>query len=99
MNKYDKQLEQVCKSHDIPNAFSSFFNSKITTHVKNTTMSPNVYNGKNKIIVQNRNFMNRNDVNECMKLLKSKHCEGYDHIPLCIISDARDILLDPFCST
>ena len=30
-----------------------------------------------------------------MKSLKTKHCEGYDRIPVRILADARDILLDP----
>ena len=48
--------------------------------------------GTNKIIVQNRNFKTKNDVNECMLTLKPKKCEGFDRIPVCIISDAADIL-------
>ena len=39
--------------------------------------------------------MTKNDVNECMLTLKPKKCEGFDRIPVCIISDAADILLDP----
>ena len=27
--------------------------------------------------------------------LKDKKCEGFDRIPLCVIHDARDILLPP----
>ena len=84
-------------THDVPNAFASFFSTKITTHLNNSTVSATVYNGKNKIIVQNRNFMNKTDVQECLESLKSKRCEGYDRIPVCILADACDILLDPFC--
>ena len=39
--------------------------------------------------------MCKKDVEECMKSLKTKHCEGYDRIPVRILADARDILLDP----
>ena len=82
-------------AHEIPNAFANFFNDKITAHVNNVTVSRNVYNGKNKIIVQNRNFMLRSDIKECLVSLKNKRCEGFDRIPVCIFTDARDILLDP----
>ena len=81
---------------DRAEAFAAFFHEKITSHAQKTKVCQNVYNGKNKIIVQNRNFMQINDVKECMLSLKSKRCEGYDRIPLCIIADACDILLDPF---
>ena len=39
--------------------------------------------------------MCKKDVEECMKSLKTKHCEGYDRIPVRILTDARDILLHP----
>ena len=38
--------------------------------------------------------MRRNDVRECMLDLKNKQCEGYDRIPVCVLRDARDTLLD-----
>ena len=82
-------------THDVPNAFASFFSNKIATHIHNASISANVYNGKNKTLVQNRNFMCKKDVEECMKSLKTKHCEGYDRIPVRILADARDNLLDP----
>ena len=34
-------------SHNSTNAFAKFFSEKITSHVNSTTVSPNVYNGKN----------------------------------------------------
>ena len=54
-----------------------------------------MYNGTSKLIVQNRNFMTRNDFKECITSLKSKHCEGFDHIPVCVLADAHEILLEP----
>ena len=39
--------------------------------------------------------MTRADVKECMTSLKSKHCEGFDQIPVCILADSHEILLDP----
>ena len=76
-------------------AFAKFFKEKITSHVNNTVVSQTVYNGKNKLIVQNRNFMTKNDVGECIRSLQSKSCEGFDRIPVCVIADAHEILLDP----
>ena len=73
------------------NAFATFFKEKITTHVVRARVSPNVYNGSNKIMVLNRNFMLPKDIKECMHTLQSKKCEGFDQIPLCVITDARDM--------
>ena len=41
-----------------------------------------VYNGKCKLLVQNRNFMMKNDVEQCMADLNSKKSEGFDRIPV-----------------
>ena len=58
-------------------------------------MKKNVYNGKNKIVVQNRNFMTPNDVKICLNDLGSKKCEGFDRIPVCVLFDSRAALLPP----
>ena len=81
---------------DIANSFAGYFNHKVISNVEKTKVNPNVYNGKCKIIVQNRNFMTKNDVYECMETLVNKKCEGFDRIPLCCISDAKNVLLTPF---
>ena len=61
-------------------------------------VDPNgVYNGRRHLLVQDRFFMDRADVDECINMLKNKKCEGFDRIPVCIIKDARIPLLDPFC--
>ena len=39
--------------------------------------------------------MRYDDVKECMLTLKNKRCEGYDRIPVCILTDARENLFDP----
>ena len=38
----------------------------------------------------------KKDVEECMDTLVNKKCEGFDRIPLCCLSDAKNILLAPF---
>ena len=80
---------------DSANAFASFFSKKIENLVKDTAPNLNVYNGKNKLIVQNRNFMCREDIIECLRSIKSKRCEGYDRIPVCILTDSSNLLIDP----
>ena len=50
-------------TQDTANAFAEFFCNKITSHATKTKVNDNVYNGKNKIVVQNRNFMCQNDAN------------------------------------
>ena len=42
--------------------------------------------------------MTMKDVRECMADLNSKKCEGYDRIPVCMLIDAREILLHPMAS-
>ena len=71
------------------------FYEKIKSNVAKAAIVLNgVYSGKNKLIVQNRNFMTRRDVEICMADLNTKKCEGYDRIPVCSIWDARVTLLD-----
>ena len=49
-------------------SFGTHFSDKIKLNVNKSKIDhENVYNGKPKLIVQNRNFMTRNDVGECMK--------------------------------
>ena len=59
-------------------------------------MSPQlgIYNGKCKLIVQNRNFMLEIDVLACMNVLDNKKCEGFDRIPVCVIAAAKPLLLE-----
>ena len=77
-------------------AFGNYFYSKIKSNVSKAQVNVGgVYNGKCKIIVQNRNFMTENDVKLCLSELKNKKCEGFDRIPLCMLLDARVALLPP----
>ena len=54
-----------------------------------------VYNGKCKLLVQNRNFMMKNDVEQCMADLNSKKSEGLYRIPVCCLFDAGESLPKP----
>ena len=60
------------------NCFAKFFHEKVAANVaKSNVVINDVYNGKCKLIVQNRNFMNITSVKECMSTLNQKKCEGY----------------------
>jgi hypothetical protein len=52
-----------------------------------------VYNGKHKLIVDDRFFMTDNDIIVYINSLKPKNCEGFDRIPVRILYDARKSLL------
>ena len=81
---------------DVADAFAKHFDEKIKMNVNKTKVDPNlVYNGKCKLIVQDRNFMMESDVKECITDLKNKKCEGFDRIPVCLILDSSELLLKP----
>ena len=66
--------------------------------INNINIKNDIYNGKCKLIVANRDFMTRSDVWECMSQLKNKKCEGYDRIPVCCLLDARHALIEPIAA-
>ena len=82
--------------NDIANSFAKHFSRKIISLVTSSKIDNAVYNGKNRLIVCDRNFMQKSDVKECLNSLPNKKCEGFDRIPVCVIKDTRDLLLDPF---
>ena len=87
---------------NIANSFAKHFNEKIKLNVSKTKVDPNgVYNGKCKLIVQNRNFMQKSDISDCIIDLPNKKCEGqgFDRIPVCILRDCGNLLLDPMYVT
>ena len=57
----------------IAECFGNYFSQKISSNVAMTVVdSSGVYNGKCKLVVQNRNFMLKSDVELCMADLKNK---------------------------
>ena len=83
---------------DLADAFASHFDSKVRTNVALARVDPNgVYNGRCQLMVQDRFFMDKADVEVCVDMLKNKKCEGFDRVPVCVIKDARLPLLDPLC--
>ena len=84
---------------DVANSFAKHFSEKIKLNVSKTNVNLNtVYNGRCKLLVQNRNFMLKSDIKKCLYDLSNKKCEGFDRIPVCFLSDSRDIILDPLSS-
>ena len=75
-------------------AFANFFSEKVNSIVNQTQTNPNMYNGK-KVNVPNKFFMSSSDINDCLKTIKTKNCEGYDRIPPKILSDDASSLLLP----
>ena len=58
----------------IAGAFASYFSTKIKTNVSRARVDANgVYNGKCKLIVQNRHIMTENDVKSCLGEQKTKN--------------------------
>ena len=81
---------------DLANAFASHFDNKVRSGVALARVDPNgVYNGRCQLLVQNRFFMDKVDVEECINMITNKKCEGFDRIPACILKDAKVPLLDP----
>ena len=81
--------------NEVANSFAKHFSDKVKSFVRTSNVDANVYNGRNKLIVVNRNFMKKLDVKECLNSLPNKKCEGFDRIPVCILKDSKDLLLDP----
>ncbi len=78
---------------NIANSFAGFFHDKIENIQNITYISREVYNGKNKIIVDSRFFIDESEILDCMNTLKPKLSEGFDRTLLRILYGARDILL------
>ena len=77
-------------------AFAGYFSRFFLITVKKARVNSNeVYNGKCRLIVQNRNFMKESNVKECfLELSCKKICEEYDLIPVCTLFDVnRGVLL------
>ena len=84
---------------DVAKSFAKHFHDKIKLNVTKAKVNLDVlYNGKNKLIVQNRNFMSESDVKECIVDLPNKKCEGFDRLPVCMLRDSCDLILKPFTS-
>jgi hypothetical protein len=75
-----------------PTAFSEYFKSKISALEQSTTIDEEVWNGEKIINSENHNFMTPERVENCLKNLKTKNCEGPDRMPLRILKDGTSVL-------
>ena len=55
--------------------FAKFFSEKVIKITNSINLSPEVYNGKNKVACDPNFFMSGNDIAECLKSIKIKNCE------------------------
>jgi exonuclease III len=76
-------------------AFSEYFKTKITILEEGLTIDEEVWNGEKIINSESVNFMTPERVEECLKNLKSKNCEGPDRLPLRILKDGAMALAKP----
>ena len=72
---------------DLPDAFAEFFSKKVKTIVNDCVVDDSVYNGSKKLDANSINFMTSENVSAAIKSLKAKNCEGFDRIPVRIITD------------
>ena len=73
--------------NDLPDVFAKFFVDKVNAIVDDCVVSDSVYNGTRKLHSNPRNFMTPENVFKSIKSLKSKNCEGFDRIPVRILTD------------
>jgi hypothetical protein len=78
-----------------PMAFSKYFKSKISVLEESATIDEEIWNGEKIINSESVNFMTPERVEECLKNLKSKNCEGPDRLPLRILKDGATVLSRP----
>jgi hypothetical protein len=76
-------------------AFSKYFKSKISVLEESATIDEEIWNGEKIINSESVNFMTPERVEECLKNLKSKNCEGPDRLPLRILKDGATVLSRP----
>ena len=80
----------------MPETFAKFFHEKIKTLSGGINIEEGVYNGVKKVNPENKMFMDRNSIRDCITSIKLKNTEGFDRIPQRILVDGVDQLLDSF---
>ena len=77
--------DDVVESEDLAEMFAEMFQTKVLTLASNAKIGPNVYNGMQKIQVEEKNFMSELEIRRAILSIKVKNCEGSDRIPQRII--------------
>ena len=70
---------KVIGEHERSDCFANFFENKVKQITDETITDPSVYNGTRKIFAGNEMFMSLLEVEKCIKSIKIKNCEGFDH--------------------
>ena len=86
---------QQINPKDLPDTFAQFFLNKVSSIVNDQTIDQNVYNGLNKLVTVEHNFMTESDVLRAVTSLQNKTSEGHDRIPVRVIKDGITILIKP----
>ena len=81
------------QEHALPDTFAEFFSNKVKTIVNECKIDSSVYNGTRKINSDPENFMTPENVLIAIKSLKIKNCEGFDRIPVRILIDGINELV------
>ena len=77
--------------------FANFFYSKTGRIVKETAVSPTVFNGVKKLKEDNAEItITEEIVSKILVSLKEKNCHGFDRIPLRILRDGSMLLSTPY---
>ena len=84
---------ELIKEKNKPDVFAHFFEKKIKN--VNSVCNDLVYNGKRKVVCDEYMFMTPKNIEECLKSIKVKNCEGHDRIPQRILVDGVDQLVKP----
>ena len=77
----------------LPHQLARFFNSKIVELSNQLPVNDAVYNGTKKLEQDNKMFMDKNSIMECILALQTKNSEDVDRIPQRILVDGADILI------
>ena len=88
--------QQEIKKENSQDVFASFFDNKIRAIINSSNINEEVYNGKKKLLSDNRMFMDQESIRSVMESMKIKNSEGYDRIPQRIIKEGIENLIIPF---
>ena len=84
------------KPEDKAAAFARYFKRKVETIVTDTSLNRDADVGEQILFEREANFFSIENVKKVMLELKPKTCYGYDNIPVRVLLDGTDYLVEPF---
>ena len=79
--------------------FADYFHRKINLTKEESVIQEGVYNGKRKVFgLHNDNWITRELVEKMIEDLKPKRCQGFDRVPVILLKDGKQLLLDVITS-